>query len=322
MNRLILAATIAAISQFSHAVCSYPLDATGTQYGQIAEDPFSTISGQSASSIVTDGFIGGIAMSSANVSDILDSETTGADGGDILLPNSGIVAFEFSVDQFPQGPTNSTGLVALAVGMRSSNGAFNSVPGDGFQIGIMILDSSASNIGPAVAIVAQTRQGSAAEVSATAPAIPVTLPLPAGYRVGLYVNMTTRQVGYTVNGVNYGYMSQDDNGYPFVIPASINRIGLGISGLASVSATDPNMGATIGGTLITDSSQFTQPFPVGTTDICGASMVQAGQVVASSTNTTTNTASTSTSSGAGSADVFSLLLLLLMPVRRLCRRLA
>lgn len=323
MNRLILAATIAALSQFSHAVCSYPLDATGAQYTQMQYQSFSVVNGQSVSNVITSAYAGPMALSSAGATDVLDSATTGADGGDITLPASGITAVEFSVDQFPQWPISSVGGVALSIVIASSNGTSSAIPGDGFIFSMMVVDEPSGNgrLGTAVSVFSATRSGSSQAASAMPPSIPIVLPLPSGYRFGLYMNMTTRQVGYTVNGFDYGYITQDSNGQPFTIPTGVTKVAVGISGMASVSATDPNIGATIGGTLITDSSQFTQPFPAGTTDMCGAAMVQASQVVASSTNSTTDTASASTSSGAGSADAFSLLLLLLLPAR-LCRRLA
>lgn len=48
--------------------------------------------------------------------------------------------------------------------------------------------------------------------------VPMSLPLPADYRVGIYLNMNTRQVGYTVNGSDRGYLRNGD-GSAFQLPA-------------------------------------------------------------------------------------------------------
>lgn len=282
MKKALLALAVAGASQFSHALCSYPLDATAAQYSQLSQTTFDSVSGQSADSLVTGSFINPQALSTGGAAAEINALGTGGSGGDIALPSSGIVAFEFSIDSFPSVAETSlsNGAIVLGSGFSSGNNPYNAAGGDALLFDLIAVDqasgSGGTGVGTAIAPFIVAHNGTLVGATASAPAIPVTLPLPAGYRIGYYLNMSTHQLGYTVNGVDQGYVTQDTNGNPFTIPAGVTHVLMGIYGISSVPVTDANVGAHIGGTLITDSSQFTQPFPAGTTDICGVAIPSVG----------------------------------------------
>lgn len=86
---------------------------------------------------------------------------------------------------------------------------------------------------------------------------------PDGYQhIGVYVNPTSKQVGYIINGVNKGYLAN----YDFQIATSAFVFGASILG---ISQTSPNIGKEISIELITDAAKMTQTYPTGTKDICG-----------------------------------------------------
>lgn len=140
-------ALLAASSPLASALCTYPLDATPAQYSAAGVTPFPYVNFQSVeytSVLTTNGnTINYQAFSDTGFDALVQTAATGVPGGDVVLPTSGIVAFEMRVDRFP---------------------------------------------------------------ATTAP------------NVNNYLNMNTRQVGYTVNGSDRGYLRNGD-GSAFQLPA-------------------------------------------------------------------------------------------------------
>lgn len=283
MNKYVAAALIAASSSASFATtCQYPFDATSSQYAMGGISPFPGINYQSVeypvqSTINSTGlFIQNyIAASNNGALAAINSAGTGLPGGDITLPSSGIIGVEIAIDNFPDFSTPNANL-NISMGFATSNhisGAdLSQITADGLTFGLMFNSmTSGTGIGngPWAALLAYRRDGNQAGFSETGGMIPLQLPLPANYRAGLYLNMSTRQMGFTLNGVDYGY-AKDAAGNPFTVPASISSAMILASGVMQVSSgSDPLLGSPVGATLITDRSQFNQPFPAGTTDICG-----------------------------------------------------
>lgn len=276
MKRTLLAAALAVIAPVASALCTYPLDATATQYSTVGLTSFPYINFQSVeyvsnSTVDANGNLGVInyyALSDTGLDALVQSATTGLPSGDVTLPASGIVAFEMAVDHFPAAESTEANNY-LSVGFTSTHdlAASSSAGQDGAAINIVLINSgwSPGSFSTVVGGVTSggTLTGAAANVE------PLALPLSSSFRVGIYLNMDTRQVGYTLNGVDHGYL-QSESGGSFQLPASVQSIALGLNGVLQSTSESPLAGTPVGGTLITDQSQFTQPFPTGTTDICSA----------------------------------------------------
>lgn len=255
--RMILILMLTVVSGLSYGICSYPLDATNPQYGSGGVTRFSSISSQSASTPITTtpasyyafGYNGIIAMQTAVATDTPQ--------GDISLPSSGIMAIEFSPDNFPAALLGSSGLISLSLGMVTGNNV-NSSSNDALQFNTVLV---ATPSGAAAINVANSRNAGVHN-SVTSSSVALGLPLSSTYRVGYYFNATSRGVGYTINGVDYGYVPG------FSVPAGVGSVLFFVNSQVNVSSGS-SLSLPLGGTIITDAAQMTEPFPSGAVDICG-----------------------------------------------------
>lgn len=95
--------------------------------------------------------------------------------------------------------------------------------------------------------------------------VPITIPTDGKVRVGLYFNQGSKQIGYIINGTNYGYLN-------LLTENSLKNIGFkGIS----IQSPNPNsklLGKTVSAQLVTDKANMQFTYPTGTTDICGIAL--------------------------------------------------
>ena len=80
--------------------------------------------------------------------------------------------------------------------------------------------------------------------------------------LGIYINQVSKQIGYIVNGINYGYLNINFE----------NPLKDIIFNLALQQGTNPTskfLGKKPSIQLITDKAKLTQTYTSGTTDICG-----------------------------------------------------
>ncbi|WP_223861099.1 DUF4882 family protein [Acinetobacter seifertii] len=94
---------------------------------------------------------------------------------------------------------------------------------------------------------------------------PVEVPADGKVRVGIYVNQNTKQVGYIINGVNYGYLNLTmENKLKYIsFMGAINQDHFANSALT---------GKTVGLQLVTDKSKMQFTYPTGAKDICGVAL--------------------------------------------------
>lgn len=276
IKRYLLAALIGSLSATAGATCQYPLDATDAQYEALHYTRFPDIGLQSAGFTVIPGNYGYWAFSNAAIQSGMDIQAgLRASLGDITLPTSGVVALELSVDHFP--PSSGAlpppqPISADYSDLRADIAIFGATYIDGqndpdrFAVSANFWSGSEGDGYYAVTFIVSTlKNGVPKQVDGM---LPLPQPLPAGYRVGLYLNMDTRQIGATMNGVDLGYAREAD-GTPLTIPASVqSALIFGFGENLVSSSTAPNVGQTVGFSLVTDKSQFTQPFPAGANDIC------------------------------------------------------
>ncbi|WP_151763825.1 DUF4882 family protein [Acinetobacter nosocomialis] len=94
---------------------------------------------------------------------------------------------------------------------------------------------------------------------------PVEVPADGKVRVGIYVNQNTKQVGYIINGVNYGYLNLTmEKKLKYIsFMGAINQDHFANSALT---------GKTVGLQLVTDKSKMQFTYPTGAKDICGVAV--------------------------------------------------
>lgn len=259
MKRAAIAALLAGVSNFALGVCTYPLDATADQYAQAGLPAYPYINFQTAyGPVTTNSYF--FAASDTGAAALLNAAETGVPAGDIALPTSGIVALEYILDYSltsvsPVGQALSN--VALRSGTYAADGST-----EGFEFGLIYWHGSVNNFKGVIPVFNVSSGGTGS--SNVQPFVPLNPPL-AGVRVGIYFNGTTRQVGYIVDGQDYGYVPN------LTVPTSVQSVAISLHSDVGLLEGDPNIGGLIGGSLVVDSAQFTQPFPAGSTDICSTS---------------------------------------------------
>lgn len=107
--------------------------------------------------------------------------------------------------------------------------------------------------------------GYLAPLSAASTNIPVQIPADGKVRVGIYVNQISKQVGYIINGTNYGYLN-------IVMENKLSNINF--TGVINQNpfANSALTGKTVGLQLVTDKSNIQFTYPTGSTDICGTTI--------------------------------------------------
>lgn len=231
--------------------CTYPLDATAAQYSAFGATPFPTISGQTTMHHVIDTAGGPLTQYHA-FSSSAATAVSGGQQGDITLPSSGIIAFEIEIsDYLSTNPSDSydegitlqirTGIdVLAAVGHQAVHPPYYAGPRT-----IAVLLNGATAVG--------------SEETGTA------LPLSDSFRYGIYFNMDTLKMGYTINGVDKGYLAGN-------IPSGISKVAIAVVGTTYAPSTEVLLGELVRTSLVTDASVMNQPYPSGAMDICGNSI--------------------------------------------------
>ena len=227
--------------------CTYPLDATAAQYSAFGATPFPGISGQTTRHHVLDAGGGSVtsyhAFSSSAVTAI-----GGGQQGDITLPSSGIVAFEMEISDYLSTTPSDSYDESITLQIRSGVDILAAV---GHQA---VHPPYAGPRTVAVLLDGATAVGS--EETGTA------LPLSDTFRYGIYFNMDTLKMGYTINGVDKGYLAGN-------IPTGITKVAIVVAGTTYAPSSEIVLGELVRTSLMTDASVMNQPYPSGTMDICG-----------------------------------------------------
>lgn len=92
--------------------------------------------------------------------------------------------------------------------------------------------------------------------------IPVTVPSVGKVRVGVYFNQVTKQLGYIINGTNYGYLN-------ILAENALSNIGFQAVSQPSPNTTSKFLGKQVSIQVITDSANMQFTYPSNTKDICG-----------------------------------------------------
>ena len=269
MKKYVIATTLLSLLTAAPAMaaCTYALDATNSQISSAGAQPFTIKIDQRVRSPITasTGAVHYMASSQA----MLGSFLSGSLVGDKTLPTTGVVAMEYRVPYFPSTkPVNNgeldsniillsqdtTDQVMLAASLYVHSG-YNGVAAypESARVGGYIAGGSYTVV-----------NGSSQPNQPTTflPTIAQTLPLSTNFRIGIYLNQDSKQLGLIVNGVNQGYV--------FTYDKPLKNIGFIIgSTRAKIDATDPVVGSYAGGALITDAADMAYSYPSGAKDMCG-----------------------------------------------------
>lgn len=266
MKKIILGTLInfAAIGS-AFANCTYNLDATNSQITKLKGLPFVTQQSQSGTAPITPYDIHFVDSSQQMAANFL----SGSAVGDKVVAQNGVIAFEFKINSFaltkPLGngeldtqimfygqDTIDQSMLSGSLWLHSGFNGISAYP-ESARFGGMLRGGSYT-------LVNGFPQLNSPLVSLTPS--PVTLPVGNNYRVGVYLNQLTKELGLVVNGVNKGVVLNYEK--------TLKNIGFFISSTqARINANDPIINQNVGVELITDAAQMTQNYPVGATDICG-----------------------------------------------------
>ena len=254
------------------AVCPYTLDATATQISQITQtlSPPSKfpsvnlgtqrVSGSlSASPAIATVLVAG---SATGIQKFLDYQTnpSGTALGDHTLPSSGIVVAEYRFNNFAAQLTGSEYQYLNSGFEFSASNGDNANPKN---MGVSVALTNYNSLSPAkqtteLLVMVYDRVTNSILTWNT---YPVSQPVANTFRVGLYVNQDSKQIGLNLNGINKGYIAtlNDAISHAAFMPAATSQL----------TSTSGVIGQSVSGTLITDASQMTLTYPSGAKDICG-----------------------------------------------------
>ncbi len=249
------------------AVCTFALDATNGQINSVGYQPFTIKIDQRVRSPIAAST--STIQYAASSQALLNNYLSGSQSGDKILPTTGVVAVEYRVPYFPSTKPVNNGEVGSNIMILSDDttdqvGLAASLYVHSGYNGISAYPESARMAGyiagGSYTLVNGSPQPSQPNKVLTP--IALTLPLSTNFRIGVYLNQDTKQLGLIVNGINQGYVFNYDK--------PLKNIGFIVGSLrSSIDTTDPVVGSYAGGALITDAADMSYSYPSGAKDICG-----------------------------------------------------
>lgn len=178
-------------------------------------------------------------------------------GNDHRMTNNGIWALEYQIDQFT--PQLLTADNYYKMGLRLYGSSAGSSRQNDLMIELNITNSAiAHNRGSFININAVNLVTGQSEVKS----YPLSLPINADYRIGLYVNAKEGKLGLILNSDDQGYISHQ-------LPRQIKHLVLAPFVVTDLDPTNPVVGSTLAATLLTDRKRMRLSYPPLTADICG-----------------------------------------------------
>lgn len=253
MKKLTIAILTGLMSASGWGTCNYDLDVTQAtlNFKQPGSTLFPNINGQTASFLISS------TTSSSNNQKYYvisnNSDMLGLRKG-INFPQNSIFAYEYKF----KVPTNQfTGNEQILFFPIVSTGTNSSGTQSTITSNLGYVNSSKLAPTPVNAI--SISNADASNILATQSVVNTN----DGFQhIGIYVNASSRQIGYIINGVDRGYLEN----YSFPLATTSFVFGASIIGIPQNSS---NIGKEISIELITDSTKMTQTYPTGTKDICG-----------------------------------------------------
>lgn len=276
MNKIILGLLISSgLSINTYAACTYNFDATQAQVDaknaaggrQIKLMSPISITEQKGTATIT--YVGSTpvdqVVTSSKLISITSSQTPLVDKA---VVGTNIVATEFVFDasnlkNVVLGDSYETQQMAFQI-----LGASNLKNEISIDLGYALMNKDSTRAdGSYVTLIGITRtrdsSGSVVVKDIAQKLIPITLPSDGKVRVGLYFNQISKQVGYIINGTNYGYLN-------LIAENALKNIGFNGVGIQSPNPNSKFLGKTVSVQLITNKANMQFTYPTGTTDICGS----------------------------------------------------
>ncbi|VXA56009.1 Exported protein [Acinetobacter proteolyticus] len=205
-------------------------------------------------------------MGNPTVDHVLASSGTMNDLPDKSVVSNGVIAFEAEIDtsqlqSLLGGSAQETQQMGFAVVGSSSVGK---------EIGINLAQSLVNNSpysadGNHLTIIGGSFNNSNGQTTfkdLDPRSFTIQVPTSGKVRFGVYINQQSKQIGFIVNGVNYGYINVGANN-------PITKIGFLAEAQSAPYSSSNFIGKSVTLKLITDGTKFTQTYPSGSTDICG-----------------------------------------------------
>ncbi|USA54566.1 DUF4882 domain-containing protein [Acinetobacter sp. C32I] len=269
MKKLIIGTLISMSTMGSAlAACTYNLDATNSQISSLGGIPFIAQQSQSGSSPITPYKLKFIDSSQQMAANFLNGLVV----GDKLVSNNGTIAFEFKINSFASTKPLNDGELDAQIAFYGQDTTNNSM-----LSGMLWLHSGYNGVSSypeSARFSGMLRGGSYNLVNGFPQPInplvsltpsPVVLPVGNNFRVGVYLNQTTKELGLIVNGVNKGIVLNYEK--------TLKNIGFFISSTQNrIDSNDSIINQNVGVELITDAASMTLSYPSGTTDICGTTI--------------------------------------------------
>lgn len=275
MNKIILGLLISSgLSINTYAACTYNFDATQAQVDaknaaggrQIKLMSPISITEQKGTATIT--YVGSTpvdqVVTSSKLISITSSQTPLVDKA---IVGTNIVATEFVFDasnlkNVVLGDSYETQQMAFQI-----LGASNLKNEISIDLGYALINKDSTRAdGSYVTLIGITRtrdsSGSVVVKDIAQKLIPITLPSDGKVRVGLYFNQVSKQVGYIINGTNYGYLN-------LIAENALKNIGFNGVGIQSPNPNSKFLGKTVSVQLITNKANMQFTYPTGTTDMCG-----------------------------------------------------
>lgn len=276
MNKIILGLLISSgLSINTYAACTYNFDATQAQVDaknaaggrQIKLMSPISITEQKGTATIT--YVGSTPVDQVVTSSKLISITSSPTPlVDKAVVGTNIVATEFVFDasnlkNVVLGDSYETQQMAFQI-----LGASNLKNEISIDLGYALINKDSTRAdGSYVTLIGITRtrdsSGSVVVKDIAQKLIPITLPSDGKVRVGLYFNQVSKQVGYIINGTNYGYLN-------LIAENALKNIGFNGVGIQSPNPNSKFLGKTVSVQLITNKANMQFTYPTGTTDICGS----------------------------------------------------
>lgn len=262
-KHIIMGILLGGVAVNGWATCTYNFDATALEIQQMnpgATPPAKkfTIQSQNTGSFLLENKSYQYYANSAVLAQSLKNlnSNSGLVTGDKTLPANGKLAFEFKINDFadiPPGSYTGTSSGVHLTGLNfygTKNGAVK------FMGTLWVLNSDDAKTKTVAFSLTDMAGGQFGQE------YNIPFNTPNGYRVGIYLDQDSKQIGINLNGQDKGYI----NNTPL---SSASEIGVQLVGLSGGYPLSLSGAFYPSSSLIFDSAQITQNYAAGTKDICG-----------------------------------------------------
>ena len=277
MKEILLGTMISLITMgSSYAACTYNLNATQAQVDaanalggrQASLMPTINLTEQKGTAVI--GHSGNSVDQIATSSNFISNGSISSTLTDKAVLGSNIVATEFVFDisnikDIPLGTSHE--IQQLAVQILGASNSKNELSLD-LAYSVVNNDPNYTNGGYVTLTGVTTKLDSTGQLEAKdfdRKLISVATPSDGKVRIGIYFNQVTKQLGYIINGTNYGYLNINAEN-------ALSNIGFQAVSQPSPNTASKFLGKQVSIQMITDAPNIQFTYPTGSSDICGVGL--------------------------------------------------